>query len=492
MIRISDIKIGKRLRKNPGDVSSLAKSIANEKLLHPIVIDEDNKLIAGFRRIKAYEFLGRTEIPCRRIGVKNALQAEYDENAERANFTLEDIKAIYDEVKASRVGHRESREKAQPQVTRTSNAAAKGDKDVIEKLGKLPSLFPKGPSDAVTGRIVGHSEQNVNKIVKIVTAAEKHPEAKEILDQVNKGEIRLEVGYKRAQCIIDAHKPKLSAEQWGKKLQGKNNDIEHFDEFGKEELKNLKPRIYNVWSFKYADSRLGRIPGQVAMNVLYYYSKPNDLVIDPMCITGSTIDACQIMGRRCIAFGNVNNPARNDIKKWDTINSGLPPEARGCVLIFLEPVFYWKLQDGTFYSKDNNNLDSSDSIVISATHLPEFMKFMKKIASDCYEMLKMGGHVALVLQAFHDKETDEFQDLPMDCGKLFEDVGFGDLLERIELLDIPQEAMNQSEVELTKRLLLYDKQKGAGASRLLSVSRDLMIFKKERRQVEGENETLIL
>ncbi|HEX2472357.1 MAG TPA: ParB N-terminal domain-containing protein, partial [Nitrososphaera sp.] len=98
VIKISDIKIGNRLRKKLGDISSLAASIANIGLLHPPVLDEDNNLIAGFRRIKAYEYLGRTEIPYRRVNIKNAIQGEYDENVERADFALEDIAAIYEEV----------------------------------------------------------------------------------------------------------------------------------------------------------------------------------------------------------------------------------------------------------------------------------------------------------------------------------------------------------------------------------------------------------
>jgi ParB family transcriptional regulator, chromosome partitioning protein len=38
------------LRKRVGDVSSLAASISTIGLLHPIVIDENNKLVGGARR----------------------------------------------------------------------------------------------------------------------------------------------------------------------------------------------------------------------------------------------------------------------------------------------------------------------------------------------------------------------------------------------------------------------------------------------------------
>ena len=105
-IKIADIKIGSRLRKKLTDIDSLAASIAKVGLLHPPVIDENNKLIAGFRRIKACEKLGWTEIPVRRINIKNAIQGEYDENVERAGFALEDVAAIHEEVQKTRIGHR--------------------------------------------------------------------------------------------------------------------------------------------------------------------------------------------------------------------------------------------------------------------------------------------------------------------------------------------------------------------------------------------------
>ena len=64
MVNIADIKIGNRLRKKPTDIESLADSILQNGLLHPISITSDSTLIGGYRRIKAYEYLGRTEIPC--------------------------------------------------------------------------------------------------------------------------------------------------------------------------------------------------------------------------------------------------------------------------------------------------------------------------------------------------------------------------------------------------------------------------------------------
>jgi ParB-like chromosome segregation protein Spo0J len=41
----------------------LASSIAEIRLLHPIVVHPDGKLIAGRRRLEAFKTLGRDDIP---------------------------------------------------------------------------------------------------------------------------------------------------------------------------------------------------------------------------------------------------------------------------------------------------------------------------------------------------------------------------------------------------------------------------------------------
>ena len=65
-IAISKIKIGKRLRKDLGDVDELAESIKRYDLLSPIIlkrIDNDSyKLLAGWRRIQAYKILQKESI----------------------------------------------------------------------------------------------------------------------------------------------------------------------------------------------------------------------------------------------------------------------------------------------------------------------------------------------------------------------------------------------------------------------------------------------
>ena len=54
-LNLDDITIGKRFRKTAGDIDTLVDSINNVGLVQPVVIDGDHRLIAGWRRIKAWK-----------------------------------------------------------------------------------------------------------------------------------------------------------------------------------------------------------------------------------------------------------------------------------------------------------------------------------------------------------------------------------------------------------------------------------------------------
>jgi ParB family transcriptional regulator, chromosome partitioning protein len=55
---ISNIKVGKRIRKDMGDLAGLAESVQELGLLHPMVVFPDGRLILGERRLRAAKLLG--------------------------------------------------------------------------------------------------------------------------------------------------------------------------------------------------------------------------------------------------------------------------------------------------------------------------------------------------------------------------------------------------------------------------------------------------
>ena len=110
-MKIADIVIGERFRKNFYDIDELVKSIEEFGLLQPVLIDSENKLVAGERRIRAFQFLGKEHIDTIIIPIDQIADREYLEFAEnniRSDFTVSekvDI-AIAVEKKVKELGER--------------------------------------------------------------------------------------------------------------------------------------------------------------------------------------------------------------------------------------------------------------------------------------------------------------------------------------------------------------------------------------------------
>lgn len=61
-ILLTDVKVSDRVRVDLGDIKEFAESLSDKPLLHPIVIDEDNNLIAGERRFTAFKYLAEGNV----------------------------------------------------------------------------------------------------------------------------------------------------------------------------------------------------------------------------------------------------------------------------------------------------------------------------------------------------------------------------------------------------------------------------------------------
>jgi len=191
-MKIADIKIGQRFRKDIGDIKQLAESIKEVGLLHPIVISENNELIAGYRRLKACESLGWTEVPINVVRLEDLSEGEFHENINRKNFTISEIVAI------KRARQEKERAKARNrQGTRTD-------------LGKqLPE--ESAESREIISKFAGISHDTLSKAETIVEAAEKEPKKfQPLLDRVEDGKTSINYAYKMVKRAIETRDfPKL-------------------------------------------------------------------------------------------------------------------------------------------------------------------------------------------------------------------------------------------------------------------------------------------
>jgi DNA modification methylase len=63
---------------------------------------------------------------------------------------------------------------------------------------------------------------------------------------------------------------------------------------------------FDIWQFGQADgesSYFGRMPPQVVENLLWFYTDPGDIVVDPFAGGGTTIEVAKALGRRIWACG---------------------------------------------------------------------------------------------------------------------------------------------------------------------------------------------
>lgn len=94
-LKIADIKVGSRHRKDMGDLSSLAQSIRQNGLLQPIGVTEKMELVFGERRLRAHrEVLKTKTILARIVHVPSIIAGEHDENEIRKDFTPSERVAI--------------------------------------------------------------------------------------------------------------------------------------------------------------------------------------------------------------------------------------------------------------------------------------------------------------------------------------------------------------------------------------------------------------
>jgi hypothetical protein len=173
-MKIQDIKVGERFRKDLGDIDGLAQSIKDVGLLHPIVINENNELVAGHRRIEAYKKLGWTqEIPCTVVNISNIIDGELAENVVRKDFTFSERQAILQDVESRRIGHRQK-------------------KQDYEKVSNLQT-FQKDNKGKASVNIVadytGTSPRQLSKEKAIVQKVKQKPHLKHIIEKLDSGEI---------------------------------------------------------------------------------------------------------------------------------------------------------------------------------------------------------------------------------------------------------------------------------------------------------------
>jgi len=150
--------------------------------------------------------------------------------------------------------------------------------------------------------------------------------------------------------------------------------------------------IYNIWKQQTkseGSSHFGNSETRWVDNLLYLYTKPFDVVVDPFAGGGSTIDVCKKRMRRYFVSDRKPIVEREkEIRKHELKDGPLkPPQWKDVKLVYLDPP-YWVQAQGQ-YSNDAEDLANQS--------LEDFNANLAKIIKQYADKLT-DAYIALIIQ----------------------------------------------------------------------------------------------
>lgn len=135
---------------------------------------------------------------------------------------------------------------------------------------------------------------------------------------------------------------------------------------------------------------IGATPSYIIWNLLTRYTREKDLIVDPMCGSGTTIDVARDLGRRVLGYDLL--PTRKDIFRADARK--LPLEDGKADFIFIDPPY----SDHIEYSDDKNCIGK-----LSAFESKYFTE-MENVIKETHRVLRNKRLMALYVSDTYQKK----------------------------------------------------------------------------------------
>jgi hypothetical protein len=337
MLPIDDVTFVKelypRLREDDAAIERYRSSI---DLLPPITVARGRVLVDGFHRWQANKREGFLEIEAEDLG----------------NLTDSEI----------------IRESIRRNATHGQQLAAK---DKARLAGMLWPTIDKSTRTAELAELLAVDERSIERWTKDARKAEKdalQDKAWDLwLDCYTGQEIARDVGVDEATVSRWLQQRQVSEMQ-------PPDSRQHFD----------------VWSWQSSageSSYFGKMPPQIVENLLWFYTDPGQIVVDPFAGGGTTIDVAKAMGRRVWASDRKPSTPTLPIHKHD-ITTGWPDSApRKADFILLDPP-YWQQAKGRY---------SDDAADLGNMTLDDFYAAWQQTVKVCADRLSDGGRLAYIV-----------------------------------------------------------------------------------------------
>lgn len=205
------------------------------------------------------------------------------------------------------------------------------------------------------------------------------------------------------------------------KMQGVNvNSFKTSKKIKTLHPKNFREEQTSVWSFKqrgswatHSSEYRGNWSPYIPRNVIFKYSKPNELVLDYFCGAGTTAVECKLLGRKCIAL-DINDKAIELAKK--NVDFEVQTEqlnlfnSENKLKIYEPKLMVGDARDLSFLKDNSVDLISAHppyANIIQYTNskegdlsfygINEFLNEMEKVAKESYRVLKPGRKCAILI-----------------------------------------------------------------------------------------------
>ena len=318
-------------------------------VLPPIEVNQHNELIDGWHRWTAHKKAKAEEI--------KAIVTQTKSEAEFLELTIERNAAH---------GLQMSQADKQNMARRIYGATPDKERDAKKKqLSKILSV----------------SERTVREWLSRVDKDSKEARDKRIFDLWlacwTVEEIAADVG---------VHKDTVS------EVCRKTAELPKSDKSSAEHATNFDPPIYNIWKQQTKSEGSGHFGNSETRwvdNLLYLYTEPFDIVVDPFAGGGSTIDVCKKRFRRYFVTDRKPIVEREKEIRTHDLTEGLPkpPSWQDVKLVYLDPP-YWKQAEGQY---------SDDPTDLANMSLEDFNKSLAGIISGFAKKLT-DAHIALIIQ----------------------------------------------------------------------------------------------
>lgn len=420
-----------RIETSPITVQKYADDL---KVLPPIIVNQRGELIDGWHRWTAHKKAGATEIPA--TVVNTASDSELLEKAIETNATHGLQLSQSDKQRMARtiytatpMEHRAEKKKHLSTILSVTLQTVQSwlsriDKDNKEARDVLAcSMWMAGYTMEEIAKAVSMKQQSVSVLLQ---------EYQKFGLPVKVGDYGDLSGTERIAAMEEAYS------------QAANHETD------------FEPPIYNVWKQqKKSDgsSHFGNSEVRWVDNLLYLYTSPFDVVVDPFAGGGSTIDICKKRFRRY--FVSDRKPVverEKEIREHDLKKGALkPPQWKDVKLVYLDPP-YWIQAEGE-YSNDADDL-GNQSLEDFTANLAKIIKGYASKLSDAY--------IALIIQPTQWKAPErQFTD------------HVGDMLRAVKLpVDMRFSAPYESQ-QCTAQMVEWAKEN----KRCLVLSREIVVWR---------------